>query len=185
MNRLTESITAVCSEQLLEEKWLIVPSLRVGYQWLDQVARHGQPVMNVHVKTLVSMALDLAAPVMAAGQLTLASSRAGMLLTDRIIREFSQDQLSYLGLAQPSVGLAETVLASINAIRLAGLSALLARPVGSACLRGHWPVWPANQASWVSQACKADGQAGMASEPFVPLARLACWPGSAGLWKQQ
>jgi len=124
MNRLTESITAVCSEQLLEEKWLIVPSLRVGYQWLDQVARHGQPVVNTHVKTLTSMALDLAGPIMAAGQLTLASSRAGMLLTDRIIREFSQGQLSYLGLAQPSVGLAETVLASINAIRLAGLSAL-------------------------------------------------------------
>ena len=79
MNRLTESITVVCSEQLLEEKWLIVPSLRVGYQWLDQVARHGQPVGNTHVKTLTSMALDLAGPIMAADQLTLASSRAGML----------------------------------------------------------------------------------------------------------
>ena len=123
MNRLTESITAVCSEQLLEEKWLVVPSLRVGYQWLDQVAWHGQAAVNVHVKTFISMALDLAAPIMAASQLTLASSRAGILLTDRIIREFSQNQLAYLGLAQPSVGLAETVLASINAIRLAGLAA--------------------------------------------------------------
>ena len=35
MNRLAEALARVCRENLLAEKWLIAPSLRVGYQWLD------------------------------------------------------------------------------------------------------------------------------------------------------
>ncbi|MFP6576852.1 MAG: PD-(D/E)XK nuclease family protein [Pirellulaceae bacterium] len=123
MNRITQSISTVCRDQLLAEKWLLAPSLRVGYQWLDRVARAGQPVVNAHVKTLASMALDLVGPILASRSLTLVSPRAAVLIIDRVIRKLSQSQLDYLALAQPSAGLAETVLSSINAIRLAGLSA--------------------------------------------------------------
>ena len=123
MNRITQSISAICRDQLLTEKWLLAPSLRVGYQWLDQVARAGQPVVNARVKTLTSMALELAAPVLTSCSLTMVSPRAAVLITDRAIRNLSKPKLEYLAPAQPSAGLAETVLASINAIRLAGLSA--------------------------------------------------------------
>ncbi len=34
MNQLTTALAEVCREHVLEEKWLIVPSRRVGYQWL-------------------------------------------------------------------------------------------------------------------------------------------------------
>ena len=122
MNRITQSISKICRDQLLTEKWLLAPSLRVGYQWLDQVARQGQPVVNVHVKTMTSMALELVGPILASHSLTLVSPRAAVLLVDRVVRQLWQSGLKYLGATQPSAGLAETVLSSINAIRLAGLS---------------------------------------------------------------
>jgi hypothetical protein len=33
-------------------KWLVAQWLRVGHQWLDAVTRAGQPIVNVHVKTI-------------------------------------------------------------------------------------------------------------------------------------
>ena len=108
MNRLTQAIANVANEHLLEEKWLLAPSLRVGHQWLDAVARSGQPLVNFHVKTLVSMGVDLAAPTMATRGVTLASPRGTGLLVDRGIELNSS--------------LSETVLQSINAVRLAGLA---------------------------------------------------------------
>jgi hypothetical protein len=61
LNRLLYGLARICRERLLEEKWLIAPSLRVGYQWLDTVTRSGQATINVRVKTLKGMVLDIAA----------------------------------------------------------------------------------------------------------------------------
>ena len=46
LNKLTQEISLVCRDHLLEEKWLIAPSLRVGHQWLDNVALNGRPVVE-------------------------------------------------------------------------------------------------------------------------------------------
>jgi hypothetical protein len=97
--------------------------MRVGYQWLAAVARHGQPVLNVRVKTLKSLALDLAGPTLAQLGAELASDRAGGILVDRVFRRFAPGRLRYLGQLQPSAGLAETMHRSIQAMRLAGLDA--------------------------------------------------------------
>ena len=35
LNRLALSLRAFCEAHSLEEKWLIAPSRRVGFQWLD------------------------------------------------------------------------------------------------------------------------------------------------------
>ena len=37
MSRFTQSLAKTCQENLLTEKWLIAPSLRVGHQWLEAV----------------------------------------------------------------------------------------------------------------------------------------------------
>ena len=52
MNTLIEHLAEACRDHLLGVKWLIAPSRRVGHQWLDQVARAGAPVVNVHVQTI-------------------------------------------------------------------------------------------------------------------------------------
>ena len=64
-NVLVRELSKVCREHLLEEKWLLAPSLRAGHEWLAAVAQAGQPVVNAHVQTVVKVALGLAAPLVA------------------------------------------------------------------------------------------------------------------------
>lgn len=123
MNRLTSALADYCQDHLLTEKWLLTPSLRVGHQWLETVARGGQPAVNVHLKTLRSMAVDLAAPEMAERRVTLAPPRAGALLVDRALQRLDRSELTYLAEVTPTTGLAETIYSSLDSIRLAGVSA--------------------------------------------------------------
>lgn len=121
MNRLTQSLADVCRQHLLAEKWLVAPSLRVGHQWLETVARGGQPAVNVHIKTVKSLAIDLAAPEMASRGVTLVTNRASALLIDRVIRNLHGGQLQYLASVEPSAGVAATLLSTIDAVRMSGL----------------------------------------------------------------
>lgn len=122
MNRLTQALAKVCSEKLLHEKWLIAPSRRVGQQWLEVVTRSGQPAVNVRIKTVTSLAIDLVAAQMATSGVTLISPRGGEILVDRIIHRLRPTQLSYLRQMDSSAGLAAAVFQSINDIRLAGVA---------------------------------------------------------------
>ncbi len=123
MTRLTESLIGTCRDQLLREKWLVSPSLRIGYQWLDTVARAAQPVLNVRIKTFRSMALELAAAELASRELQLLPASAGPILVDRVFRRLQRKGLSYLGDLTATTGLAEVVYHSIDAIRVASLAA--------------------------------------------------------------
>ncbi len=122
MTRLTKALAEICGKHLFEEKWLLARSLRVGHQWLDTVARGGSSILNVHVKTLNSIALELAAVEMVARGVTLFPGRAGVFFVDRILREELSDRLEYLKAARPSARLAEIVLAGINAMRMVDMS---------------------------------------------------------------
>jgi len=57
LNQLVREIRSFCASHMLEEKWLLAPSRRVGQQWLDTVVRSGQPVLNVHVESPETLAL--------------------------------------------------------------------------------------------------------------------------------
>lgn len=120
MHTLARSLTEICRVNLLAEKWLLSPSLRVGNQWLETVARSGQPCLNVHVKTLLSLAIDLAAPQMAERGVELAPPHACVLLIERALREV-RPQLKYLRDLEPSTQLAEAVWHSIDSLRLSGV----------------------------------------------------------------
>jgi ATP-dependent helicase/nuclease subunit B len=121
MNRLTVALADACRTHLLEEKWLIAPSIRVGHQWLLTVSRSGQPTVNVHVKTPKSMALVLAGPEMGRRGVSLVASRLGALLIDDIIGRLRRTQLQYLNDLAPSMKLAQAVLRSLEAVRLSGV----------------------------------------------------------------
>lgn len=123
MNRLLTTLADVCHNKLLAEKWLIAPSRRVGHQWLDGTALAGTPAVNVHVKTLRSLAIDLASPLMTMQDVTLVSPQESLMMMDRVLCGMTGKKLKYLASAAASKGLAETVLASIEALRLSGVDA--------------------------------------------------------------
>jgi hypothetical protein len=128
MNTMIRALAQICRDHLLVEKWLMAPSLRAGHQWLVAVTRSGQPVVNCRVKTLPRMALELAAPAMAAAKVELISGRGGALLIDRIIRRLRNPASGYLWQLPPTVGLSQTVYRAIDAMRKAGLEDRNLRP---------------------------------------------------------
>jgi len=124
MNALAENLVTFCGDQPLREKWLIAPSRRIGHQWLGCLALGGESAVNVHIKTLRSMAVDLASSVMVERQVTLVSPQGALFLMDRVLRRLPKGRLKYLAGAAADHRLAETVLSSIEAVWLAVLDPL-------------------------------------------------------------
>lgn len=125
-NRLIESIADTLRRHppvatIPAPTWLVAPSRRVGNQWLETLARTGRPIANVHVTTLSALAYDIVAPALAAASIQLAPRRAKVLTIEHLLVEH-RAALASLADATGSVRrLAERVLASIEALRAAGL----------------------------------------------------------------
>lgn len=119
LNRLTLALADACRARLLAEKWLLVPSLRVGHQWIDAVARAGQPAVNVRLKTIKSLALELSGA-------TARPDIAGIIEIARLLAKH-HDEDGYLFSLPASLPLAQTVFASLRELRLAGFDDLPAK----------------------------------------------------------
>lgn len=120
-NKLIQGLSNICQAQPLAEKWLIVPSLRVGHQWIQQVARSGQSVLNLHLKTMNLMAFELASSVLATEGLEIASRPARILLVDQVFRECASRGLHYFRHLRCNRRLSETLLRSLETLRMAGI----------------------------------------------------------------
>ncbi len=121
LNRLSTALGDICRERVLEEKWLLTPSRRIGFQWLDGVARSGQPVLNVRVKTLQHMVLDLTSGEMARKGLRFLRGAGVDVLVDRVFGRLRAAGGGYMTRLAPSPGLTRTLAKSIYDLRLAGL----------------------------------------------------------------
>jgi ATP-dependent helicase/nuclease subunit B len=121
MNRLVQALADICRERPLDEKWLVAPTLRIGHQWVEAVARSGRAVVNVDVTTLRRSALDLAAPVLAERGVRLASDLECEALVDSACRALASED-GYLLSGDADPGLARAVAAAVSALRAAGLS---------------------------------------------------------------
>ncbi len=120
-NRLILALSEICREDLVTEKWLIAPSLRVGQQWLDRVALSGQPVLNARIKTFKVLAIELAAREMALSGLSLVSNTPALVMLDRILDELGKKSTAYFSSLPRSFRLCSTVLSAITSLRLAGI----------------------------------------------------------------
>ena len=121
LNRLTTALRDICRDRVLEEKWLLAPSLRVGFQWLDSVARSGQPVLNVRVKTFQQMVLELVATEMDRRGLAFLRGVRFEVLVDRLFERLRARGGGYTTGLAPSPGLTKTLTQAIRDLRLAGL----------------------------------------------------------------
>jgi hypothetical protein len=128
LNRLTSWVRDICREQVPAEKWLLAPSLRVGHQWLDTVARSGTPVVNVRVKTRRSLALELAAAEMSRQGLRYLQGVRREILMDGVFAGLRRSRGAYLSGLKPSAGLTRALCSSVEDLRLAGLAASDLRP---------------------------------------------------------
>jgi ATP-dependent helicase/nuclease subunit B len=122
VNRLSESLANVCRNHLLNEKWLVAPSLRVGNQWLEAVARSGQAVLNVRVKTLDGLALELADPAIRREEVKLLDDLGAIVFVDRAFHRLRRgEQLKYLNGVESSTGMLRALVGTCNELRQAGV----------------------------------------------------------------
>lgn len=77
MTVLMEQLEAAMREPSSAPRWIIAPTRIIGQQWLDRVTMAGGFTLNVHVKTLRSIALDLAAPAIVEGGLAMLGQHTG------------------------------------------------------------------------------------------------------------
>ena len=120
MSRLALALLEVCSRHVVDEKWLLAPSYRVGFQWLEKVAMLGQPILNLHLKTLISLALQLVAERMAEEGLTFLHGPRLQLLFEEIFTKCCGNG-GYLLQRQANPGLVAAACRSLLDLRLAGL----------------------------------------------------------------
>ena len=122
MNRFLHSLAKVCGQNLLAEKWVLAPNRRVGHQWIESVVREGQPAVNLHVKTMRAMALEIAAPALIRDGVSLVRSHcAEICLTAAWQRCRETVKHHYLLSLNPSRSLLQTLSRTIDAVRLAGV----------------------------------------------------------------
>jgi RecB family exonuclease len=122
MNEFSDALAALCRSRPLVEKWLVAPNRRAGYQWIDRVAAGGQPVLNLHVHTLRSVATTLAQPCLESTGSSLLRSRGSMFLAGSLFRSLRKDSGGYLLSLRPTPALVTRLARVIEELRLAGLS---------------------------------------------------------------
>ena len=100
MNLFNTELAEHLQELPDQRKWLMAPSLRIGFQWLDTVTRSGQPVLNVRVKTLHRAAIDMVTPELdQTGKTYLGRLRAELLVSSIFskLKEVGQGYFTALG----------------------------------------------------------------------------------------
>jgi hypothetical protein len=129
LNTFCAALARVCREQVLAEKWLLAPSIRVGVQWLDAIARAGQPVLNVRVMTPRQLAWSLAAPELSKQGLAALGRRRAEVLVSRLLIVRSGDAATsdssprgYLGALEPGPDLVWSWIQALSDLRMAGLT---------------------------------------------------------------
>jgi ATP-dependent helicase/nuclease subunit B len=131
LNRLTGQIADICRapDLLFKEKWLIAPTRRVGYQWLDSVALAGCSPFNFHVKTFRSLSLDIAATRMKESATSLADPIQNEVLMGRVFGKLRKPEgEGYLLGLPPGPGLNSVLSGAVRDLRLAGITARDLKP---------------------------------------------------------
>ena len=121
LDSLTRALREICANAPLREKWVVAPSLRIGLQWIDRVARSGQPVLAAQPKTLRGVAVDIASRRMAENGLTFLGGLKAEVFLDGLLGRLRSSEPNGLGGLKPSSSLTRALHRTILDIRLAGL----------------------------------------------------------------
>jgi ATP-dependent helicase/nuclease subunit B len=120
--RHIEELARVCREKPLEEKILVVPSLQVGYQILEALARSGQSWVNLRVETVRTLAHAAIGPALVRDGWKLLSRAQSLALVEQACVE-ALTAGSYFGSLADRPGLHRSFQRTFDELRAAGLAA--------------------------------------------------------------
>jgi ATP-dependent helicase/DNAse subunit B len=117
-NTFIQNLALICAEHPVAEKWLLAPNRRVGNQWVEQVARAGQPAVNLRVTTFRSLVLELSG----AEPARLLSDRGAEILVSRVLHELRAKSPRYFTTLEPYPALVKALTLTLGELRSAGVS---------------------------------------------------------------
>ncbi|HTD52841.1 MAG TPA: PD-(D/E)XK nuclease family protein, partial [Thermoanaerobaculia bacterium] len=120
--RLIDELARVCREHPLEEKVLLAPSLSIGHQLTERLARAGNSWAHVRVETIRNLAHGLVGPALAQEGLTLLSRAQALALVEQACAE-ALGADSYFGQIKDRPGLHRALQSTFDELRAAGISA--------------------------------------------------------------
>ena len=120
-SRLIDELARVCAEHPLDEKILVSPSLLVGHQIVERLARSGRPVVQVRVETIHTLAHAVAGPALARDGWKLLSRAQALALVEQACLE-NLTEVSYFGALAERPGFHRAIQSVLDELRAAGLS---------------------------------------------------------------
>ncbi len=120
-SRLIRELARVCAEQPLAEKVLVAPSLPIGHQLLERLAREGHPWMNLRVETIRTLAHGLVGADLAREGLRLLSRAQALALVEQACGE-ALGEKAYFGPLRDRPGFHRAVHRTFDELRAAGIS---------------------------------------------------------------
>ncbi|MEZ6134254.1 MAG: PD-(D/E)XK nuclease family protein [Pirellulaceae bacterium] len=116
-------LASLCNDSLLTEKWLLVEDLRVAQQWKDRLCLAGYSTINLHSKTLRSLAVSLVGNILAIKKQTFIGGAAMRMIVHGLVSELLESkELAYFSNVHSIDGLADLMTQSIRDLRLAELN---------------------------------------------------------------
>jgi hypothetical protein len=119
---LISSLKKIATDHLFEEKILICPGFETGHQILQNLSLTGQKWLNFHVKTLLSIAEETAAPKISASGKKRISFQGQIFLVDTIFSSlYSKKKLVYFEKLEINSGLVRAITRNINELKSAAV----------------------------------------------------------------
>ena len=117
---LVEDLARLCRERPLEEKVLVAPSLAIGHQITERLARGGTAWINLRVETVRTLAHAVVGPALAREGLRLLSRAQALALVEQACAEALGPD-SYFGALADRPGLHRALRSTLDELRAAGL----------------------------------------------------------------
>ncbi|MBN2534410.1 MAG: PD-(D/E)XK nuclease family protein [Spirochaetales bacterium] len=118
-----DTLTILCKEHPFKEKWLISPNRRIGVQIMDRISLKGEGIINLHVKTMRGIIMDIASGFMVSNELTYMKPLLQEFLMGELFHDLKEKGGGYLSRLKPGSGLFQSLVSSLSELRNAGISA--------------------------------------------------------------
>lgn len=118
---LLQQLAQICRELPLEEKVLVAPSLAIGHQIVERLAREGHPWINLRVATISMLAHGLVGPEIAREGRRLLSRAQTLALIEQACSETLTER-SYFGALRDRPGFHRALQKTLEELRAAGIS---------------------------------------------------------------